>query len=72
MSEARITNWHLALSDHLPEQITALHAEVEDLDRAKADKLALIADYSELLSIARRRIPVPSVLQLVDPQQRIA
>ena len=70
MSE-RITNWSLALRDHLPELIVELRAEVEDLERQKADRLALIADYTELLTIARRRTPV-APLQLVDPQERIA
>jgi hypothetical protein len=72
MSEARITNWSLALADHLPQLLAELNADVEELDRAKADKLALIADYTELLSIARRRVATPSVLQLVDPQLRQA
>lgn len=70
MSEARITNWHLALADHLPDQLAALHTEIEDLDRAKAEKLALIADYTELLSIARRRIPATDATIL--PLQRTA
>ena len=59
MSEGRVENWLLALRDHLPEQIEELRAEVEDLERQKADRMALIHDYTDLLSIARRRQPLP-------------
>lgn len=71
MSE-RITNWSLALRDHLPDQLEELHAEVQELDRVKAEKLALIAEYTDLLSVARRRVPAPATLQLIDPITRIA
>ena len=71
MSE-RITNWSLALRDHLPSQLEELHAEVESLDREKAEKLALIAEYTDLLTVARRRVVSPQVLQLCDPNLRHA
>ena len=57
MSESRISNWCLAISEHIPGEIDELHAEVAELDRRKAEKLALIADYTELLTVARRRFP---------------
>lgn len=69
MSESRISNWCLALSDHLPTELQELRAEVEALDRLKMDKLALIADYTELLSIARRRVPAEP-LTLARPETR--
>lgn len=56
MSE-RIGNWHAALANNLPDEMDLLRAEIVELDRKKADKLALLADYDELLVIARRRMP---------------
>jgi hypothetical protein len=55
---AGIGNWHAALANNLPDEMDELRAEVADLDRKKADKLSLLADYEELLAIARRRVAV--------------
>lgn len=67
MSE-RIGNWHAALANNLPDEMDVLRAEVAELDRKKADKLALLADYEELLAIACRRVPVPvTIAQSLHP-----
>ena len=54
-----VGNWHAALANNLPDEIEALHAEVAELDRKKADRLDLIRDYDEMLVIARRRVAAP-------------
>lgn len=69
MSE-RIGNWHAALANNLPDEMDTLRAEVLDLDKKKADKLALLADYEELLAIARRRIPIPMTIASTLPEPR--
>lgn len=61
MSE-RIGNWHAALANNLPDEMDTLRAEILDLDKRKADKLALLADYEEMLTIALRRVTQPVAL----------
>ena len=72
MSEARIQNWHRAIAENVPDEVAALEAEVIALDTRRAECVELIHDLEEMLMIARRRVPVPTVLQLVDPQLRQA
>jgi hypothetical protein len=71
MSE-RIGNWHAALANNLPDEMDALRVEIVELDRKKADRLALLADYEEFLAIAHRRVASPGVLQtqLMTPEGR--
>ena len=73
MSErSRISNWHRAIAENVPSEIESLLAEVAEFDRQKADRLALIQDYQEMLVIAHRRVASPGVLQpqLITPEPR--
>ena len=69
MSE-RIGNWHAALANNLPDEMDTLRAEIIELDKRKADKLALLADYEELLAIALRRVSSPVALAPTMPEAR--
>ena len=60
MSEARIQNWHRAIAENVPDEIDRLQEEVAALDERRADCVALIHDLTDMLSIARRRVPLPA------------